>query len=213
MATLTDYTNKLTQSVQEDYPIKTVTDAMTVKEYTLVNDFNDIVIPGLYRTQLPENPLNSIPVGHWGMLRVYDTGAWIRQDYYSDCESWAWARIYNKGENTWSVWKQTDGQCAITDYWHSGVNWWRKWSDGWIEQGGYTPRSIDGFSSVTFPIAFSQDNPNVQFTRRFYYDNDSTATQNRTSGVSSVTKTGFKCYDNGWSASGGSCGVWLACGY
>lgn len=77
MATLTDYTNTLTQSVQEDYPIKTVTDAMTVKEYTHTNDFNELVIPGLYRTQLTETCVNS-PVGEWGMLRVYDTGAWFR---------------------------------------------------------------------------------------------------------------------------------------
>lgn len=102
---------------------------------------------------------------------------------------------------------------VIVQNYKSGTNWYRVWSDGWIEQGGYTPRTADAFISVSFAKAFSQDNPNVQLTRRFYYDNDSTACQNRTTGVSSVTTTGFKCYDNGWSSSGGSAGVWYACGY
>jgi hypothetical protein len=98
--------------------------------------------------------------------------------------------------------------------WKSGTQWYRKYSDGWIEQGGQTPRTSDNYISISFPIAFTQDNPNVQLTRRFYYDNDGTASQNRTTGVSSVTKTGFKCYDNGWSANGyGTAGVWFACGF
>ena len=97
--------------------------------------------------------------------------------------------------------------------WKSGTQWYRKYSDGWIEQGGQTPKTADAFISVSFPIAFTQDNPNVQLTRRFYYDNDATGCQNRTTGVSSVTKTGFKCYDNGWSGAGGSAGVWSACGF
>ena len=101
----------------------------------------------------------------------------------------------------------------VKETWKSGTSWYRVWSDGWIEQGGQTPKTSDALISVSFAKAFSQDNPNVQFTRRFYYDNDITAPQNRTTGVSSVTTTGFKCHDNGWPASGGSVGVWYACGY
>ena len=101
----------------------------------------------------------------------------------------------------------------VVDAYKSGTSWYRVWSDGWIEQGGQTPKTSDAFISVSFAKAFSQDNPNVQFTRRFYYDNDATGCQNRTTGVSSVTTTGFKCYDNGWSSAGGSVGVWYACGY
>ena len=101
----------------------------------------------------------------------------------------------------------------VKETWKSGTSWYRIWSDGWIEQGGQTPKTLDAVISVSFARAFSQDNPNVQLTRRFYYDNDATACQNRTTGVSSVTTTGFKCHDNGWPASGGSVGVWYACGY
>ena len=116
------------------------------------------------------------------------------------------------GPNTDLNW---DGKLVVcVTKWKSGTQWYRKYSDGWIEQGGQTPRTSDAYISISFPIAFTQDNPNVQLTRRFYYDNDTSSPQNRTTGVSSVTKTGFKCYDNGWSANGyGTAGVWYACGF
>ena len=116
------------------------------------------------------------------------------------------------GPNTDLNW---DGKLVVcVTKWKSGTQWYRKYSDGWIEQGGQTPRTSDAYISISFPIAFTQDNPNVQLTRRFYYDNDTSSSQNRTTGVSSVTKTGFKCYDNGWSANGyGTAGVWYACGF
>lgn len=45
--------------------------------------------------------------------------------------------------------------------WRSGANWWRKWSDGFIEQGGIlgTNFSVGGYRStsntLSFHIAFS----------------------------------------------------------
>ena len=47
----------------------------------------------------------------------------------------------------------------ITEKWSSGANWYRKWSDGWIEQGGQTA-SIGSTSSgtTTFPTPFTSTN-------------------------------------------------------
>lgn len=43
----------------------------------------------------------------------------------------------------------------ITETWHSGTSWYRKWSDGWIEQGGYNAGGSDyGDSTVTLPTSF-----------------------------------------------------------
>lgn len=41
--------------------------------------------------------------------------------------------------------------------WNSGFNWYRKWSDGWVEQGGYVKAggSKDAFYTGTFNTAFS----------------------------------------------------------
>lgn len=50
----------------------------------------------------------------------------------------------------------------ITTTWHSGTSWYRKWSDGWIEQGGYNEGGSDyGDSTVTLPTPFAGTNYSV----------------------------------------------------
>lgn len=50
----------------------------------------------------------------------------------------------------------------ITETWHSGTSWYRKWSDGWIEQGGYNEGGSDyGDSTVTLPTSFAGTNYSV----------------------------------------------------
>ena len=43
----------------------------------------------------------------------------------------------------------------VNETWHKGSNWYRKYSDGFIEQGGITAYSSTGFTKITFPTAFS----------------------------------------------------------
>ena len=48
---------------------------------------------------------------------------------------------------------------VIVEHWESGngSGWYRKWSDGWIEQGGIRPTtSGTGFGSITFPTPFQE---------------------------------------------------------
>lgn len=54
----------------------------------------------------------------------------------------------------------------ITETWKStdGNSWYRKWSDGWIEQGGYQPNIGDGKHFFTFPKAFRDMNYTVVAT-------------------------------------------------
>lgn len=50
----------------------------------------------------------------------------------------------------------------ITETWESGTSWYRKWSDGWIEQGGYNAGGSDyGDSTVTLPTSFVGTNYSV----------------------------------------------------
>ena len=43
----------------------------------------------------------------------------------------------------------------VTEAWHNGTSWYRKWPDGWIEQGGYNAGGSDyGDSTVTLPTSF-----------------------------------------------------------
>lgn len=45
----------------------------------------------------------------------------------------------------------------ITQTWSNGTSWYRKYSDGFIEQGGITAYSGTGTKKVSFPTAFSSD--------------------------------------------------------
>lgn len=48
----------------------------------------------------------------------------------------------------------------LVDSWHSGANWWRKWSDGFIEQGGKSNEK-DSSVKIQLPTAFSDTNYTV----------------------------------------------------
>lgn len=75
-------------------------------------------------------------------------------------------RTPNSGINTnHSMEFRNDGSLSIDnkkmvyvyETWKNGSNWYRKWSDGWIEQGGYVEAggSSVAFYTGTFNIAFS----------------------------------------------------------
>ena len=95
----------------------------------------------------------------------------------------------------------------VTETWSSGKNWYRKYSDGWIEQGGSISFSNDSHAnSVTFPVAFS----NTNYTLTFGII--STSTGGLTfgmAGVKSITATGYVL----WANAAYITKTWYACGY
>lgn len=88
----------------------------------------------------------------------------------------------------------------------SDGTWYRKWSDGFIEQGGQTPTlGQDASYTVTFPIAFSSTVYTVELTRL-------AGSGNWTPHVNSRSTTSMYLINN--SGSGGSnILMWNACGY
>jgi hypothetical protein len=94
----------------------------------------------------------------------------------------------------------------ITATWHSGVNWYRKWSDGFIEQGGWV-NSTSATMTVTFHTPFSKEDYTITVTDSYSgYTNDSSAVV-----AGSPTTTSFKV-----GVAAGNLGVdfsWSACGY
>lgn len=56
------------------------------------------------------------------------------------------------------------GTAYITETWINGTSWYRKYSDGFIEQGGITTYLKTGFQNVTLPTAFSSTNYIVNVT-------------------------------------------------
>lgn len=99
-----------------------------------------------------------------------------------------------------------DGNKMVYVYetWINGSNWYRKYSDGWIEQGGEFTKPRDTSVTVTFPVAFKDTNYTIATSQ--YAPQTGNAL---VSTFTSKTKTGITHNMGSW---GGKWG-WLACGY
>ena len=54
---------------------------------------------------------------------------------------------------------------VVVNSWQSGVNWYRKYSDGWIEQGGqWTIPTTDTHQTVSFNTSFKDTNYTIQIS-------------------------------------------------
>lgn len=96
------------------------------------------------------------------------------------------------------------GTAYITKTWSSGTSWYRKYSDGWIEQGGEFTKNRDTNIAVTFPVAFRNTDYTIATSQ--YAPHSSNPL---TSTFSSKTNTGIIHNIGSW---GGKWG-WFACGY
>lgn len=56
----------------------------------------------------------------------------------------------------------------VTETWRSGAQWYREWSDGFIEQGGVATVGDSNYAPVTFPHPFS----NTYYSISGYVDED-----------------------------------------
>lgn len=92
---------------------------------------------------------------------------------------------------------------VVSKTWISGTSWYRKYNDGWIEQGGEFTKQRDTNITVTFPVAFRNTNYTIATSQ---YAPPSEAP---TCCFSSKTTTGIIHNMGSW---GGKWG-WYACGY
>lgn len=96
-----------------------------------------------------------------------------------------------------------------------GKNWYRKYSDGWIEQGGYVPTSASSddktFTTVKFHIPF--ENTPVSFrTNTLHKDNSAAAGNQLILVMGTLTNTEFWLVNDGY-GNGFTGYYWEACGY
>lgn len=98
----------------------------------------------------------------------------------------------------------------VYETWKSGSNWYRKWSDGWIEQGGYVKSGGNGsaFYTGTFNTAFSTKNVTLVVTNA-YEANGNNFWLGQT-GAFVVSGTQFK--ETSYESSSYPF-YWFACGY
>lgn len=94
---------------------------------------------------------------------------------------------------------------VLIDSWRSGANWYRKYSDGFIEQGG-TLQLTTTITSVTFKLPFTNQ-PMVLFGRA---TNRGARSHDNELYPRAITTTGFTYAMNTWDV---SVSTWYACGY
>lgn len=98
----------------------------------------------------------------------------------------------------------------VSKTWNNGSNWYRKWSDGWIEQGGYVSRggNANAFYTGTFNTAFATKNITLVATIALSTNKDNSFYGQI--GAFVVNKTNFKETSFATETPPFS---WYACGY
>lgn len=145
----------------------------------------------------------SYPMPNWGLLKVDKLTNYIIQQYIPDNDPSPHVRFYNTNNstdtnipiNTWTKWYKN---VYLVDSYQSGVNWYRKWSDGWIEQGGW-----QGTLSTNVTVTL-----NTPFTTTNYTVTAVSHNGEGTPRIGNITTTKFQ-----WQPAGAACkGSWYACG-
>lgn len=98
-----------------------------------------------------------------------------------------------------------NAKAYITETWSNDTSWYRKYSDGWIEQGGEYTKERDTNITVTFPVAFKDTNYTIstsQYSRL-------TSSEAPVCDFAVKTNTGFAHNYASWGSKMG----WFACGY
>ena len=93
---------------------------------------------------------------------------------------------------------------TLTKSWISGGNWYRQYSDGWIEQSGVIDGANNAFSTVTLYLAFKDTNYTILLTQ-----GGTNTSADRVSQYQSKTTTSFKASRDDVSTAI----RWYACGF
>jgi chemotaxis protein histidine kinase CheA len=98
-----------------------------------------------------------------------------------------------------------NAKAYITETWSNDTSWYRKYSDGWIEQGGEYTKERDTNITVTFPVAFKDTNYTISTSKHSRL----TSSEPPVCDFTVKTNTGFAHNYASWGSKMG----WFACGY
>ena len=92
----------------------------------------------------------------------------------------------------------------VIEHWSEGTQWYRKWSNGWIEQGGYCDAEAVVTTTITLHIPYTNTNYSVHLTNLFA----NSATKNPVHVTTQTTSTfTYWCENTNGNA------FWYACGF
>lgn len=107
-----------------------------------------------------------------------------------------------------SVESGKNGGAIVVESWRSEDNtsWYRRWSDGWIEQGGVFAQSSSGYHAVTITFTIPYSNTKYAFVSQASW-NSANGQGNWVTAKTSSTLTiqNVSLYVD--------CSSWYACGY
>lgn len=88
----------------------------------------------------------------------------------------------------------------VTETWRVGTEWYRRWSDGWLEQGGRLRMTVwtgggDPDRTFTLPVAFSNDTYATVVTGEGGYGWGTVKTIEQTTSSVTVSGTGASTND------------------
>lgn len=99
----------------------------------------------------------------------------------------------------------------VVETWHEGTEWYRVYSDGWIEQGGFINNSFaSGYGQVTLNKPFSNTNYTIVMSYKTINASYGSSANSTFQGAYYITTSGFK-YTG--SSIDGIQRSWYACGY
>lgn len=98
--------------------------------------FDDLPEGFYYINSVPEA---GRPTSNWGVLRCCRNGGTPFQIYEDDISAKSWKRWFTGG--AWTSWIEIP---SLSSSWCSGINGYRKWNDGLIEQWGLATASHGG---------------------------------------------------------------------
>lgn len=103
----------------------------------------------------------------------------------------------------------TNAHIRVVETWSSGFDWYRKWSDGWIEQGGVITHTSTGSvdHTVTFHTPFTNTNYNVSFGGQSQHESNTSSriyvvSTNKSTTSMIVTARGQQNSHTYWSCAG-----------
>ncbi len=149
------------------------------------------------------NPANDYVVFQIGMRNKAD-----RTQFYCDGNMFSKRQVDNTSDDAFSDWVQQN-KAVLTESYKSGTSWYRKYSDGWIEQGGLgTGQPYNGTANTSLITAFSDTNYLLMLSAK------SMSHYNDTSMWSTKATSYFRAH-TGFNASStqSSPFSWYACGF
>ena len=143
----------------------------------------------------------------------------LRSVNYSDVPG-SFALIAQNATNTTSLTGHPGGNLTwdgkqiirLAESWKNGANWYRKYSDGWIEQGGYINSGSNGSWKVTVSLHKAYTNSSSYNVIVTIDDIDPNGDRTQNCGIGTYSKTSSS-FSVAQENSGSKYASWYACGY